>query len=358
MGEPRPMRVSVVALPDAGVATMYGVFDVLNSFSVMPIPGVGPTPPFRAEIVGERVGPLDVVSGLAVPITRSIDDLDDTDIVVVPSIVLGRDGWRPGRYPGLVDWMARMHDRGALLCSACSGVFVLAETGRFDARDVTVHYDYASRFHATYPLVRIHPERALVVSGDRDELVSSGASTTWHDLVLYLIGRFSGATVAQEIARRFALQWHQDGLAPYMLFEGRRDHGDAVVADAQEWLSEHFSVAAPVEQVVTRSGLAERTFKRRFTQATGLSPLMYVQRIRIEEAKRRLERTEQSVEAVGWHVGYEDPAFFRRLFKRVTGITPGAYRRRFRVPGITASVPGAAGSPERTPIRSGSRRSL
>ena len=137
----------------------------------------------------------------------------------------------------------------------------------------------------------------------------------------------------------FALQWHQDGLAPYMVFEGRIDHGDAVVADAQDWLKDHYSVAAPVEQLVVRSGLAERTFKRRFTEATGVSPLAYVQRLRVEEAKRRLEQTEESVEAIGWHVGYEDPAFFRRLFKRVTGLPPGAYRKRFRVPVIQTASP-------------------
>lgn len=132
----------------------------------------------------------------------------------------------------------------------------------------------------------------------------------------------------------FALQWHQDGLAPYTLFEGRRDHGDAVIADAQDWLRSNYSVARPVEQLAARSGLAVRTFKRRFAHATGLSPLAYVQRIRIDEAKRRLERTEDSVEAVGRHVGYEDAAFFSRLFKRTTGVSPGVYRRRYRVPGI------------------------
>jgi len=329
------LSVSVIALPDVGVATMYGVFDVLNAFSVMPIASAGPTPPFRPEIVGAQAGLLTVASGIPVPVSRRVSEIPSTDIVIVPSIVLGADGWRKDRYPELVEWLARMHTQGALLCSACSGIFLLAETGVFDERDVTVHYDYAQDFRDVHPRVRIHPERALMVSGNRDELISSGASTTWHDLVLYLIGRFAGATVAQEVARLFALQWHQDGLAPYMLFEGRRDHGDAVVADAQDWLRVHFSVASPVDQMVVRSGLAERTFKRRFTDATGVSPLTYVQRIRIEEAKRRLERTEDSVEAVSWRVGYEDAAFFRRLFKRVTGLSPGVYRRRFRAPVIT-----------------------
>jgi transcriptional regulator GlxA family with amidase domain len=91
--------------------------------------------------------------------------------------------------------------------------------------------------------------------------------------------------------------------------------------------------------MVRRSDLAERTFKRRFTQATGLSPIAYVQRLRIEDAKRRLERTEASVDEVSWQVGYEDPAFFRRLFRRVTGLAPGAYRKRFRIPDFARSHP-------------------
>jgi transcriptional regulator GlxA family with amidase domain len=155
---------------------------------------------------------------------------------------------------------------------------------------------------------------------------------TWHDLVLYLIARHVGATAAQAVARMFALQWHHDGLAPYIVFQGRTDHGDAAIAEAQAWLATHFSVASPVEEMVRRSKLAERTFKRRFTEATGFSPIDYVQRLRIEDAKRRLERTDAPADEIGWKVGYEDAAFFRRLFKRVTGMTPGAYRRRFQVP--------------------------
>ena len=331
----RTLSVSVVALPDTGVATMFGVLDVLNSFGLMGIGEEDAPPPFRAQIVGAVAGPLMGVSGIPVPVAEGVADIAHTDIVIVPSIVLGPAGWKRGRSPEIVEWARAMHDRGALLCSACSGIFLLAETGLFDGRDVTVHYDYAAHLQAAYADVRIHPERALMVTGDRDELITSGASTTWHDLVLYLTGRFAGASVAQEAARMFALQWHQDGLAPYMVFEGRSGHGDAVVADAQDWLRTHFSVPTPVEQMVVRSGLAERTFKRRFTDATGVSPLAYVQRIRIEEAKRRLERSEESVEAIGWHVGYEDPAFFRRLFKRVTGLTPASYRKRYRVPLIT-----------------------
>ena len=324
-----PRHVSLVAIPEAVVSTLSGIFDVMNAFTLL---DPGRPPPFRVEIVGLQTGPLEVASRVPIMVQRAIATLEVTDIVIVPSVVVGPEGWRKGRYPELVEWLRAMHARGALLCSACSGIFLIAETGLFDGMDATVHFGYARSFADAYPAVRIHPERVLVVAGRQEELVSSGASMTWHDLVLYLIARHAGVTAAQEVARFFALQWHQDGLTPYIVFEGRRDHGDRAIQAAQDWVASHFQVADPVEQMVRHSGLAERTFKRRFTSATGLAPIAYVQRLRIEDAKRRLERTETSVDEISWQVGYEDPAFFRRLFRRVTGLAPGAYRRRFKIP--------------------------
>ncbi len=331
---PTSRHVSLVAIPDAVVSTLYGIYDVMNAFALSDMWNErrGGRAPFHADIVGETPGPLKVASGITIEVQRGVDAIDTSDIVIVPSITLRSKAWKTGRYPKLVDWLLRMHERGAVICSACSGIFLLAETGLFDGKDATVHFGYARAFSDTYPAIAIHPERVLVIAGRREELVSSGASTTWHDLVLYLIARYAGATTAQEVARLFALQWHQDGLAPYIIFEGKSDHGDAEIASAQQWVRDHFAVANPVEEMIKRSRLAERTFKRRFTNATGLTPIAYVQRLRIEDAKRRLERTDASVDEISWRVGYEDSAFFRRLFKRTTGLAPGAYRKRFRVP--------------------------
>jgi transcriptional regulator GlxA family with amidase domain len=327
----RPRHVSIVALPDAGVSTLFGIFDVMSALPRMGLVPAGPAP-FDVEIVGEAAGPLGLASGVPVNVQRVIKSVERSDVVIVPSLVLGPRGWSSGRYPRLVDWLGRMYDEGALLCSACSGLFLLAETGAFDGKDATVHYHYARTFADTFPAVPIHPERPLIISGMREELVSSGASASWHDMVLHLIARFAGSTMAQDVARAFALQWHDDGLRPYIAFEGRTDHGDAAIQSAQHWVSEHFSVSNPVEQMIRRSRLAERTFKRRFASATGLTPIGYVQRLRIEDAKRRLERTDASVDEISFRVGYEDAAFFRRLFKRTTGVAPGAYRKRFRIP--------------------------
>ena len=335
----RELHVSLVALPDATASTLFGLFDVMNAFALMNTltARIEARSLFRADIVGETAGLVDLASGIPVTVQRAIDTIDTTDIVIVPSVLLRSAGWTKGRYPRLIDWLRLMHERGAVICSACSGIFLLAETGLFDGKDATVHFGYAREFSSAYPGVSIHPERTLVISGRREELVSSGASTTWHDLVLYLIARYAGATTAQEVARMFALQWHQDGLTPYIIFEGRTDHGDAEIQSAQEWLRDRFSVANPVDEMIKRSRLAERTFKRRFVAATGLTPIAYVQRLRIEDAKRRLERTDSPVDEISWRVGYEDPAFFRRLFKRTTGVAPGAYRKRFRVPEFTRS---------------------
>jgi transcriptional regulator GlxA family with amidase domain len=332
-----PRHISLVALPDAVVSTLYGIFDVMNAPALMGLSSARPggRAEFKIEIVGEATGPLGLASGVPIDVQRRIDTVETTDIVIVPSVLLREPEWVKGRYPKLVEWLRAMYDQGAVLCSACSGIFLLAETGLFDGRDATVHFSYARAFAAAYPAVPIHPERVLVISGAREDLVTSGASTSWHDMALYLIARYIGATVAQEMARMFALQWHQDGLTPYMIFEGKSDHGDAEIGTAQQWLGKHFSVANPVEQMIKRSKLAERTFKRRFTSATGIAPIAYVQRLRIEDAKRRLERTNASVEEISWRVGYEDAAFFRRLFKRTTGLAPATYRKRFSVPIFT-----------------------
>lgn len=331
-----PVRVSIVALPDAVISTLTGIFDVMNAAKVMGLMPDGQVP-FAMEIVGESAGPLLLASGVPVTVQRAVSSIPSTDVVIVPSVLLGASGWQKNRYPVLVEWIRQMHAQGAIVCSACSGIFLIAETGLFDGRDATVHFLYADVFSKAYPAVSIHPERVLVVAGGRDDLVSCGASMSWHDLVLYLIARYAGATVAQELARMFALQWHQEGLAPYMVFEGRANHGDAEIEHAQRWLKTHFSMANPVEEMIRLSQLAERTFKRRFTLATGLSPMVYVQRLRIEDAKRRLERTEDSVDDISWRVGYEDAAFFRRLFKRMTGVSPSMYRKRFRIPDYSKS---------------------
>jgi transcriptional regulator GlxA family with amidase domain len=326
------LHIGIVAIPDAGMATLCGLYDVLGSLAYLSgREGVPDEPPFEVEIVGATADPVRLASGIVLPVHGAAPDRE-SDIVIVPSLLVRDTGWIAGRYPGLVAWMAERHRAGAMICSACSGLFLIAETGLFDGVEATVHWPYARLFGVQYPSVIARPERALVVAGVRGELVSSGASTSWHDLVLFLIGREAGPVAAQAVAKFFALQRHVDGLAPFIVFDPPRTHGDALVAAAQVWLDRHAAIATPVREMVAQSGLSGRGFSRRFQAATGHAPLDYVQRLRVEQAKRRLERTGDPIEEIAWRVGYEDPSAFRRLFQRVAGISPGRYRRQFAQP--------------------------
>ena len=332
----KKVRVCLVAIPEVMASTLMGLYDVLNSLDLLgaysdALPG---RTQFMAEIVGTTAGSLSSASGVPVESKRSIKQIAAADVIIIPSVLVESGEWQKGRYPGLVKWLAEMHAAGAQLCSTCSGVLLLAETGLLDGKDATVHWSYAQTFRRNFPNVRLRLDRALVAAGEHQEFLMSGASTSWHDLILYLIAQHAGPTAAQAVAKFFAFQWHADGLSPYLVFEPVTDHGDAAIDKAQSWLARHFSVANPIEQAARISGIPERSFKRRFKGATGHAPIDYVQRLRVEEAKRRLERTRAPVDEISWQVGYEDPAFFRRLFKRITGVTAGVYRRKFHIPEV------------------------
>ncbi|OUC13223.1 MAG: transcriptional regulator [Alkalinema sp. CACIAM 70d] len=327
-------HVSIVAIPDSMFSTLSGIYDVLNSFSLLSTydDALPKTAPFQVEIVAPTQEEIITASGLALNAQRPFTEITYTDIVIVPSVMVEHGKWETGRYPGLVQWLQERHSQGATLCSACSGVLLLAETGLLDGKEATMHWAFASTFKQNFPQVHLRLEKILVIAGDHDQFVMSGASASWYDLVLYLVVRYVGPTAAQAMSKFFALQWHSDGQAPYLMFDQPIDHEDAMIRDTQTWLSEHFAIAAPITEAVKQSGIPERSFKRRFSKATGYSPIAYVQHLRVEDAKRRLERTNASIDQISWSVGYEDAASFRRLFKRITGITPGDYRRKFTVP--------------------------
>ena len=337
MPESRPKtRVRIVATPDSTAAPISGLYEALRAVGGLTPPEerlAGERNPFDVEIVAETAGLIESASGLAITVHRSVDEVSEADVVIVPSMDFGRDKeWTPGRYPRLVRWLREMYNGGATICSACTGANLTAETGLFDGHEATIHWMSENRFRRTHPDVWLRVDEALVISGDGGRLISSGAATAWHDLTLYLIARHVGPATAQAAARFLLWEWHRDGQAPFQVFDPPTDHGDGAVLSVQRAIAENFAVAAPVEEMMRWSGLAPRTFKRRFTLATNHTPIAYVQRIRVERAKRLLETSDESIEEISWAVGYEDPASFRRLFKRLTGLTPGAYRQRFRIP--------------------------
>lgn len=326
-----PMHVSILGLPEASHSTVAGLADVFSAFRLLRgmNDSIPDNSPFEVCIVG-----CETARTAAMPfrIEKTIGEISHTNIVIVPALLVSTIEWLPDNYSETLDWMKAMHAGGAMLCSACSGALLLAQTGVLKGGEATTHWAYADLFRKHFPEVRLRLEHLLVRTGQRGEIAMSGASGSWHDLALYLIANHVSLAAAQTIAKFLLLEWHVDGQTPFMTFTPHREHADAIVRQAQEWLDTNLSEPNPVERVVHYSGLPGRTFKRRFMRAVGYTPIRYVQQLRIEAAKRRLERTVIPVDRVASLVGYEDPAFFRRLFKRVTGISPAAYRRKLQLP--------------------------
>ncbi len=329
---PPSVSVGLVAVPEMATAVLNGLFEVFSFVgSGWELLTGWPTGArrFAPQIVAEAQTPFRNLVGLPIAPHLTFAEAKRTDIVIVGDLAIGRDEDTRGRWPAEVAWLRRQHAQGALVCSVCTGALMLADAGLLDGEEATCHWAAADQIRSRYPRVRLRPERVLVPAGAEHRLVTAGAAASWTDLALYLIARFSGEEEARRTAKLFLFGDRSDGQLPFAARVRPRQHGDAAVAAAQDWIADHYPGPNPVAAMTRISGLAARTFKRRFQAATGYAPLDYVQSLRIEEAKQMLETSDAALDDVAAEVGYGEPAAFRRLFKRATGISPSHYRQRF-----------------------------
>jgi transcriptional regulator GlxA family with amidase domain len=326
------ITVGLVLIPEAAASILLSIYDVFTMFEQV-VPG---DIAFEITIVSENDKPVLTASSILLQAGLTVADRAAHDVIVVPALLLPGSGWKSGNHPLLMEWLRHQYRQGAVMCSACSGIFPLMETGLFDNEPLTCHWYYEPMLRKAFPHASICIEKALQISDDQ-RLIMSGASASWHDLVLYLITRFSGPAGAMSVARFFLLNWHPEGQAPYARFMEDLSHTDAMVLQAQGWIRQHWMQASPIEEMVRISGLPERSFIRRFKNMTGLTPMEYIQHTRIEHARQLLETSSLPVDTIAADIGYEDPAFFRKLFKRITTMTPSAYRLKFRIPYRSAS---------------------
>ncbi|WP_439616481.1 GlxA family transcriptional regulator [Shinella sp.] len=321
-----PLTIAILSLPESGTMAPYGLHEVLGEA------GRGPNAlrSLRPTLVAAETGAYETGSGVRVMPQQGLEG-GTADIVVVCDIHL-EPGLSPeGRWSQEIAWVHRHIAADALVCSACSGAVLLAEAGLLDGAEAASHWIMADLFRDRYPNVKFRPERILCDSGRAGRLITTGGASSWQDLALYLIGRFCGAEEAARIARLFLLGDRGYGQLPFASMTRPRQHDNAAIADVQTWLADHYASSNPVTAMVARSGLAERTFKRQFKAATGYAPVDYVQAMRIEEAKQMLETEPLAIEEIAVAVGYEDPTFFRKLFRRRVGVTPAQYRQRNRL---------------------------
>lgn len=322
-------KISILVLPQSTPAALYGLFEVFASVGRTWEQLTGePTTvrPLSPRLVARTLDPIESALGFTI-VPNGV--LDDADIVIIADIAFPDPADLPGIWDVELDWLRERHAAGALLCSVCTGTIVMAESGLLDGLEASTHWSAVEFMRARYPAVRLSAQKILVPTGEGDQIVTGGGATAWEDMALYLVARLAGGAEAVKIAKIFLLGDHSEGQLPFAGAKKPKHHDDGVVAEIQTWIAENYHLANPVHRMVEKSGLSERTFIRRFRAATGYAPMEYVQTLRIEEAKHLLETTRTPIEMVAVEVGYEDPNFFRRLFKRRVGITPARYRQRF-----------------------------
>ena len=328
-----PAEVLIVAVPETAGSALYGMVDVLkaagNVWETLTRQDSGKTL-FDVRIVSPEKQPFACGNGIPVVPDCAISDEPKARIVILPELWLGPDEDIKGRYPALMDWLRVAHKQGAYLYSACSGAIMLAETGLLDGCEATSHWAYCDLFQKRYPNVRFRPEPNLVIADRSGRIVTAGGTTSWHDLAIHIIARHANPGEALRIAKVYLLKWHDEGQLPYAPLVRSAPHADSIVRDCQKLLKECYREADAIQRVVSLARIPERTLKRRFKAATGTTFIEYVQNLRIEEAKRLLETTIMNADDISAEVGYEDHSFFRRLFKRLTGLKPGEYRRMFQ----------------------------
>jgi transcriptional regulator GlxA family with amidase domain len=311
---------------------LYGLYDVLSTAGAIYgelTNGKTGDEVLDVRIIAATVEPFRCFGGVMVEPHDGIDALDEADFIIVCDMYTPIDTPPRGIYDREMEWIKRMYAKGSILGSVCSGSLVLAEAGLLDGEETSGHWAYRELFRKHYPKVKLRLGEILSFAGEGDRIVTAGGVTSWQELALYVIHRLCGPKHAIQAAKIHILSGHSEGQLPYVVITHRVQHADAVIGDCQAWIAENYACANPVASVTARSGLKPRTFARRFRTATGYQPMDYVQAIRIQEAKQLLEANYAKVEEIGQIVGYEDPTFFRRLFKRQVGMTPAAYRKKF-----------------------------
>jgi transcriptional regulator GlxA family with amidase domain len=328
----RTIEALIVAVPETAGSALYGMVDVLASVGNLWEQLVGAPEPrqlIAPRIVSNLRKPFTCGNRIPVKPDCSVSDKPGADIVILPELWLGPDEDIGGRYDEILDWVRACYRDGASIYSACSGAVMLAESGLLDGRPATSHWGYERMFRTRYPQVDFKPEPALQFAEPQARIVTAGGTTSWHDLAIHIIARHCGPGEAARIAKVYLLKTHGEGQLPYAALVRPAPHADAAVRESESLLRQIYLEPNAVARAVQHSRLPERTLKRRFKAATGLTIIDYVQNLRIECAKHLLETTDLPIDEISASCGYDNASFFRRLFKKRCGLVPGGYRRLF-----------------------------
>ncbi|WP_086775491.1 GlxA family transcriptional regulator [Vibrio coralliirubri] len=246
------------------------------------------------------------------------------DIILVPPNLDGRYYLEPDE--GLLDYLVQSHQRGAILCSACAGVFILAGTGLLQGRTVTTHWQAQQQFSEQYAEVDVDVDKILI---DDADIITAGGLMSWMDLALFILTKYTTPTNTRNLGKYLVLDTGLREQRYYQSFVPNYAHGNDKIVSVQRFIQKHHHLPLSLDQLAEEAFMTRRTFIRQFTKATSFTPINYIQHVRIQSACELLESSHKSVDQISYLVGYEDVNSFRKVFMKIIGLTPSRFRSRF-----------------------------
>lgn len=313
---PERARLSSIEIP-------RHAFTEVNDISI----AEGNEPLFKVQMVG-TTKTIQLNDGLySIKMDALLKDVDKTDLIIVPAMQ-GDLKEALALNTEFIPWIIKQYKSGAEVASLCVGAFLLAATGLLKGKQCSTHWRAADNFRTVFPEVNLVVDKILT---DEKGIYSSGGAFSSSNLVLYLIEKYAGRDIAVRCSKLFQIDIERESQSPFIMFRGQKEHKDESVKKAQEFIEANFKEKITVDQLSELFGIGRRTLERRFKKATFNSVIEYVQRVKIEAAKKHFETGRKTVNEVMYDVGYNDNKAFRDVFKKISGMSPIDYRNRYNM---------------------------
>jgi len=318
------MRISVF-VPEYGVIEAvtppFRSFHTANEF----LTAFGKKPIFEVEYVGLNKHVPANNGEYMIKTDRLLKDVTETDLLIIPP-AFGDTTKGIQANAAAIPYFKKLYENGSSLASLCIGAFLLAETGLLNGKKCSTHWAHISDFRERYPEVEV--EDGAIIT-EHDNIYSSGGASSLWNLILYLIEKFADRETSVMISKYFALDIGRDSQSQFAIFKGQRNHGDAEIQKVQDHIETHYEDKITIATLANLINTGRRTFERRFKEATNNTSLEYIQRVRIEAAKKFFEASRKNISEIMFEVGYTDTKAFRDTFKKITGLNPIDYRNKF-----------------------------
>lgn len=317
-------HVTILALEHAVSASIVDPRTILSGVNEF-LASQDREPAFKIEIAGfsEMVKLNDGV--FFVHTDKRLKDIEKTDLVIIPAIGGDLQESIEANKP-FIGWIKDQHAKGAEVASLCVGAFILASTGLLNGKECSSHWLTAPLFRELFPEVDLADGRIVT---EQNGLYSSGGATSYWNLLLHLVEKYAGRDMAIMASKIYALEIDRKSQSPFVIFQGQKKHEDQAIKNAQDFIESNVYEKISVEELAKRFAIGKRHFERRFKDATNNTPSGYIQRVKVEAAKKLLETSDQNVSQVMYEVGYNDNKAFRNAFKKITGLSPAQYRNKY-----------------------------